>query len=119
MFFNFKQFNFFLITFFSFTSDLRDLIKDETSSAATFGAILKQRPEVVNMRGGKYNKTLLMDAAFYDRADIVHILINNGCDVGARDFGGWSAYHDAALHNSRTSLSFLLKHDASHVDDVE
>ena len=47
------------------------------------------------------------------------MLINNGCDVGARDVDGRSAYHYAALNNSRTSLGLLLEHDASHVDDVD
>ena len=67
----------------------------------------------------EHNETLLMDAVYYDRADIVHMLINNGCDVRARNDLGWSVYHYAALNNSRTSLGLLLKHDTSHVDDVE
>ena len=39
-FFNFKQLNFFSNSFF-FTLDVRAMIRDETSSAATLGAILK------------------------------------------------------------------------------
>ena len=81
-----------------------------------FGSILKHKPKFVDMRGVQ-NITLLMHAARYDRSDIVHMLIINGCDVRVSNAFGSSAYHQAA-GRSAASLRLLLEHDASHVNDV-
>ena len=65
----------------------------------------------------KYNRTLLYYATGWnDRADIVHMVIINGCDVGARIYDGSSAYPATASNNSTSSLHLLLEYNSSHVD---
>jgi len=55
--------------------------------------------------------TPLMFAAYYDRTDMIELLLNSGADLAARNaLDGNSVVHVAAQRGNVRSLTYLLKH---------
>ena len=52
--------------------------------------------ELIDVTGGKYRTTALMNAAWKGHVKIVELLLKHGADVEVRDGDGWEAIHWAA-----------------------
>ena len=104
-----------------FASDLEEMLT-QNAPIDQFESLLNREPWLVELRGSSpsffnNNATLLHLAAWYNRDDIVKLLLDRKIDVCVRDGDGRSAYHDAAYKNSFESLRMLLQFDPTHVND--
>jgi ankyrin repeat protein len=60
----------------------------EEGRADELARLLDARPDLINARGGNFQKqTALHKAAWHNHADCVRLLLDRGADVGIRDYG--------------------------------
>ncbi|XP_057311984.1 E3 ubiquitin/ISG15 ligase TRIM25-like [Hydractinia symbiolongicarpus] len=95
--------------------ELNKIIKN--GDVKTFQTILIDHPSIVKMRGF-YERTLLMEAAWYNKPSIVKCLIDAGSDVNAVDEDKWNAYHYSASGGRHDVLKVLINHDVTNINNV-
>lgn len=57
-------------------------------------------------------RTLLLNAAFYNRPQIAEYLLERGCNVNAQDSSGFTPLHAAVQSDSLPMVQLLLRHGA-------
>ena len=57
-------------------------------------------------------ETALHDAAYYNRKEVVELLIGKGADVNMKREGGWTPFHDAARYGCKEIVELLIAHGA-------
>ncbi len=101
--------------FVNYTLSQREI--DDFIAAATDGnkavvaGFIKKYPDAVDERD-HYNRTALMWAGRYGRWDIVELLLENGADMGAKDYAGWTTLIHAAACGNEITVEFLLEKGA-------
>ncbi|XP_057310352.1 putative ankyrin repeat protein RBE_0319 [Hydractinia symbiolongicarpus] len=90
----------------------------ENGDIKTFQTILIDHPDIVKMRSGYYETTLLIIAARYNKPSIVKYLIDAGSDVYAVNKDKWNAYHYSASCGHRDVLKLLINHDVTNINNV-
>ncbi|XP_057310358.1 putative ankyrin repeat protein RBE_0319 [Hydractinia symbiolongicarpus] len=89
----------------------------ENGDVKTFHTILIDHPSIVKMRGF-YERTLLMEAAWYNKPSIVKCLIDAGSDVNAVNANKWNAYHYSACCGHHDVLKVLINHDVTNINNL-
>ncbi|XP_057310632.1 uncharacterized protein LOC130648562, partial [Hydractinia symbiolongicarpus] len=84
----------------------------------SFYSILINNPNIVAIRN-RYKRTLLMEAASYNKPSIVKDLIDAGSDVYAVDEDKWNAYHYSARYGHYDVLKILINHDVTSINNVD
>ena len=79
--------------------------KDEALSI-----LLQANCEHINNKGGEWNNTALMCAAFNGHSTSIEILIQHGAELNVKDNDGDTALIDAARYGHSTSIEILLQH---------
>ena len=66
--------------------------------------------ELINIKGGEYQITALMNASMEGHGKIVELLLNNGADVDVRsDFLGFHAIHYATYYGHLDVAKLIAK----------
>ena len=73
--------------------------------------------EMINVKGGEYDRTALMNAAVEGHAKIVELLLNKGADVDVRSsldldgfpYPGWEAIHFATCNGHLDVAKLISK----------
>ncbi len=94
-------------------------LQDEMVAAIRGGDFARVREIVrkgvkVNTSHGADSQTLLQIAIINRQLEIAELLLDNGAEINAGDFNGWTALHHAARNNDREAVQFLLDNSASH-----
>ena len=86
-----------------------------------FDSLLKEQPDVTNsLRGGQYERTLLMKGAIYGDTQIVSLLFKREHDLSVVDVDGDNVFHWIVVNNDNDddSLGLLNSLDATNISDV-
>ena len=63
--------------------------------------------------GDRQGRTLLIDAAFYNRQSVMEWLLAHGANINAQDEIGFSALHAATQERNTGMVAFLLQNGAN------
>jgi ankyrin repeat protein len=75
-------------------------------------ALLDLYPEAVNQKCS-FGTIPLGSAAYYNKKEMVELLLERGALIDAQDNGGWTALMQAADNGNQEILEVLLSHGAS------
>ena len=80
--------------------------------------IIKQKPNLINSMRGEWGSTFLMDAAFYNRKDIVGYISNQQHDLSVVNVNGRNVLHYIVLFNGDdVAFELLNSLDFSQLND--
>ena len=80
--------------------------------------IIKEQPNLINSMRGGWGVTFLMDAARYNRKDIVEYLSNQQHDLSVVDDGGWNVLHHIVWYNDDdVAIELLNSLEISQLND--
>ncbi len=71
---------------------------------------LEKEPDCAGLKRTADGRTALFEAAFYDRIEVLELLLDHGAPVNQPDKDGWTALHAAATFGRLASLEALLGH---------
>ena len=112
-----KNFSFFSFVFFLL--DLVGLVKDNNRRHLHLLLSSTKTNEVVNMKGGRWNATLLFDVVRYDRLDMFKWLVKEGDHVNDTISYGKTIAHVASFYGSNNCLHTICEqhNDLIHLPD--
>lgn len=90
-------------------AELFDAVQNSDLSALQ--ALIKD-PADLELRNAQ-RRTLLHEAAYLGKTDMVRFLLSKNLNIASRDFAGWQPLHDAVFKNHQETVLFLLDQKAS------